>query len=793
MQSQTQRAAHDATGDGRTPRARPRMGIGGKFALLVALLVAGTAITQGVVLYQVAARGFVDLERDRLSYRVQNAAQGFARRLEALPRDVLTLAQTPPIRGVINTLEHGGEFEGSSYSDWRERLSVIFSGFARFNPAYLQVRYIGVADGGRELVRVDRIGDRVVVVDSARLQRKAQRPYFQRTVSLTDGAVYISEIELNRDFGALTLPYQPTVRAATPVYAPDGKLFGIVIINVDARRWLDELAASAVATDTVYLTNERGDYLLHPDPARTFGFDLGVRHRLPDDLPLLGDIFSDKSIDVTEVSTGDSVIYAQKISYDPQNPGRFLVLSVASPKSLLLASTHQMGKLSALLVLAMIAVGIAGSRLLSRPLVELLDSARRVARGDLDSGLRLKGSASADEVGILADAFRTMSGALRERELSLAASLATTKAILESVAVTILTTDVDGRIETVNRSTESTFGFSASELVGAHITKLLPAVEMGTGDQSIDAYRAGREEVAVRKDGQAVPVLLTMAEVGLSTRNIYTVVVSDLTQVKQADKVKNEFISIVSHELRTPLTSMRGTLGLLLGEVAGALPEKAREFATIAYRNSERLGYIVNDILDVEKLAFGKLRFFLQPTNVGKLLAQTIETNAHFGARTGVTFVLEDDGDRPRVMADPHRLMQVVTNLLSNAAKHSPPDSEVTIGTRSFAHILRIWVRDRGPGIPEELGERVFEKFVQGDDPNVRRHDGTGLGLSIARDLVHGMHGRIGFETEAGKGTTFFIDLPLAADEAGPAFSPSLHTENQAGAAGTNDTKRARD
>ena len=229
------------------------------------------------------------------------------------------------------------------------------------------------------------------------------------------------------------------------------------------------------------------------------------------------------------------------------------------------------------------------------------------------------------------------------------------------------------------------------------------------------------------------------------------------------ERTKHDFIATVSHELRTPLTSIRGSLGLVSSGALGAAPEKMLTMLKIAHQNSERLVRIINDILDIENIESGKFAIDPRDVPLAAFLRHALELNAGYGARHEVRFVLATVPDGTQVRADPDRLMQVMTKLLSNAAKFSSAGSFVWVRYRREDSRVHIEVEDRGTGIPEGFRGRVFEKFTQADSSASRRFDGTGLGLSITRHLVQAMGGTIGFDTNIGRGTTFRFDLPAAA------------------------------
>lgn len=349
---------------------------------------------------------------------------------------------------------------------------------------------------------------------------------------------------------------------------------------------------------------------------------------------------------------------------------------------------------------------------------------------------------------------------------------ARTSSKLASAADALLTADQDGRIEDANPAAAQMFGWSAEELRRTAIATLLPTVNAHAGGGLVPVQL--RQDIAVHKEGRRISVLLSISEIHAGGRALYTVAISDLTKVKQAEIAKGEFISIVSHELRTPLTSIRGALGLLASGTAGALTAQAAKLTEIAQRNCERLLRLVNDILAIEKLEAGRFEMSLQPVDLGALLSDAVAANALYAAKYDTRFALSVAPGLPPVIADPERLIQVMANLLSNAAKFTGPGTAIDITAQLVGKQVRIAVRDRGQGIPDDLRERIFEKFVQGENVNTRGHEGSGLGLSITRRMVELMNGEISFTSQTGAGTTFTVSLPVAGIEAGGGPPPDI-------------------
>lgn len=281
-------------------------------------------------------------------------------------------------------------------------------------------------------------------------------------------------------------------------------------------------------------------------------------------------------------------------------------------------------------------------------------------------------------------------------------------------------------------------------------------------------YRAaleGREESFEDRVGdktfwvKAVPVKNEQGEIFAGM-----VMTQDITQRKEVERLKNDFVSTVSHELRTPLTSIRGSLGLVLGGVAGELPAQANAMVEIAYKNSERLVRLINDILDIEKIESGKMVFAMNPLELGPVIEQALEDNLAYGTQFDVKFHLEQAIPEVKIIGDSDRLLQVLTNLLANAAKFSPPGDKVLISVVHNGGTVRVSITDHGPGITQEFRKIIFQKFAQEDTSATRQKGGTGLGLSISRAIIEKHQGLIGFETIPGVKTTFYFELPVLED-----------------------------
>jgi len=334
----------------------------------------------------------------------------------------------------------------------------------------------------------------------------------------------------------------------------------------------------------------------------------------------------------------------------------------------------------------------------------------------------------------------------------------------------VIITALDGRIEWANEAFSTLMGYALHDVVGRRPREIMhgPDTDTATETAIFEAMAKRRsfqyELLAYCQDGSPIWVELESNPlVGRDGEHEgFMVMVSDIAERKRTDQMKSEFVSTVSHELRTPLTSITGALKLVTGGVAGELSPRALSMITIAEKNSQRLTHLIDDLLDMEKLVEGKVRFDWNLCEIMPIVDRTVDENRAFAADLNVTLEVVDRAERALVDVDMMRLQQVLTNLLSNAAKFSHPGGQVEVSVRADATKVRVEVRDHGVGIDPRFHSRIFQKFSQADSSDTRSRGGTGLGLAISRELIERMQGMIGFTSIPGLGTTFYFELPVA-------------------------------
>ncbi|CAH0316645.1 Sensor protein kinase WalK [Massilia sp. Bi118] len=439
--------------------------------------------------------------------------------------------------------------------------------------------------------------------------------------------------------------------------------------------------------------------------------------------------------------------------------------------------------------------GVVIARRITRPLDELAHSAQRIRKGEpvtIDSGRggyeeveALSGTLNVLVEDLvrrrseLEDLNATLELRVEQRTVELEQALATVRAsqqrivnIIETAQDAFISVDLDGRITDWNSAAQALLGWSRQEAVGQLLFELAIAERhRPAARQALQHFRDtglldlldGRvERTLVRRDGVEITAEMTVGLVGTGNGVFFSVFLHDVSQRKEVERMKNEFVSTVSHELRTPLTAISASLSLLNMGMAGELPADAKGLVDVASASSERLVRLIGDVLDIQKMEAGQMDYRREDQGMLRIVEGAVAAMDSFAAQAGVTLAFEagEGAGKLRAEVDHDRITQVLTNLLSNAIKFSEPGSEVLTRLSDEGGKLRIAVIDHGTGIPEAFRGRIFQRFAQADSADSRKKGGTGLGLSICQTIVEEHGGRIWFETAEGEGTSFFVELP---------------------------------
>jgi PAS domain S-box-containing protein len=343
--------------------------------------------------------------------------------------------------------------------------------------------------------------------------------------------------------------------------------------------------------------------------------------------------------------------------------------------------------------------------------------------------------------------------------------------LLDSIADGICGLDRNGLVSFANPAAARMIGAHASSLIGVSVHRLLHAsappsarcieadCALRRATEEIQDTTTSGEDTVFRADGSSLRVDYTLTRIPDEGHlSGYVLSFRDVSQRHALDRMKNEFISTVSHELRTPLTAIRGALGLLSFENPGHAYDKNANLIRIAKANSDRLVNLINDILDLDRMGSGRVILAFRPVQLSQIISQAIDNLAPVADAAGVQLV--HDTTDVEIAGDPDRLLQVLTNLISNAIKFSPTGSEVSVKMESDTKSVTISVSDMGRGIPTDKLEAIFGRFQQVDASDSRQKGGTGLGLAICRAIVQQHAGHIWAERNRDRGSTFRVFLP---------------------------------
>lgn len=347
------------------------------------------------------------------------------------------------------------------------------------------------------------------------------------------------------------------------------------------------------------------------------------------------------------------------------------------------------------------------------------------------------------------------------------------RTIFENSAVAISMADENECLISWNKFMENLLGMGKEDLYLKPVKSLYPDghwKKIRSHNVRQKGMQHHLETQMVKKNGELIDVDVSLSVLKNPEGKVIGSigVISDITErikaereLKEMMEMKSQFISTVSHELRTPLTSMKEAIIIVSDGVAGKINKDQKNFLEIARRNTERLSRLIDEVLDFQKLNANKMKFQIQEYNVSEMVNDTYNTMAPFAKKNGVQLSVNLDKNLPTLKFDNDRMIQALTNLISNAIKFTPEKGRVTVDVKKQDEHLAIGVSDTGMGIPKESLPKIFDQFYRVHNPN-QQIKGTGLGLSIVNKIVQAHQGRIEVESEEGKGTTFTIFLPLS-------------------------------
>jgi PAS domain S-box-containing protein len=369
-----------------------------------------------------------------------------------------------------------------------------------------------------------------------------------------------------------------------------------------------------------------------------------------------------------------------------------------------------------------------------------------------------------DEIANLDAFFRKMADELTASKLELELSEERLRNLIENLPIGLLTLNEQLNIQSINARASEMFLTPAKEAVSVGVKSLIPSIPQTFMNEAREMQPSAEDQSThldvetVNAVGKRMFLELTLKANQFRDENVRLLTINDITERKNMEQLREDFLNMVTHDLRSPLASIGLTHQLLLRSAYGELSEKAKDKLEKAERNVERLIRLINDLLDFEKMRAGSIELSTREMNSDALVALSVESVAALSEQKQIKIVLPKDNCR--FVADEGRLVQVLTNLLGNAIKFSESGQEIKIEVREKNRVVEFRVVDFGRGIPKEKREAIFEKYKQVRTEDYTEKGGTGLGLPICKLIVEMHGGTIGVESEVGKGSTFFFKIP---------------------------------
>ena len=779
---------------------RYKFGLRGKSTLVLGALLFFLLIVTNLTSYwqsrNVAEQKVIELEQARLTlikYQIEGD-------LEHHHKNLLTLLDVPPIKAIIRARSNNGidPESGDTLQQWRQRLIVIFQALLKTHPDYQQIRYIDAV--GDELIRVQTTpDDGVLVVADKDLQNKSKSLYVSETLKLKPGEVYYSDVTLNREHGVIQVPHLPVLRLATPVDINDNHVAGLVVINLSTEK-LFAAVHSETSGQQRSIVDERGYYIKHDDPTKTFGLERGVDYRFQNDEPELAAYAAGNDQYFRQHVQHDNEMDGfQKIYFAPNDSSRYWLLTLNIPEHVVFGDINYalnrslqfslfFGFISLLIIVWYI------SRKIVTPVVNLASATDQLQGGDLT--VRVDETSAQDEFHTLYSAINAFAEnqqqATTQLENKVLAQTKRLSAVIDNIVDGIITIDEHGTIESFNQAAKRIFGYSDAEVIGRNVKVLMPEPYHSEHDGYLENYiktgekkiiGIGREVMSRRKDGTTFPTELAVSEIVIDGVRHFVGVTRDITERKlaeqalietreleRANKAKSEFLSRMSHELRTPLHAIIAFSDLILYEKN--LDPKLEKHIEHINKAGDHLLALIDDVLDLARIESGKLTVSVKPIKLQTVLEECYSLIKPITLDAGVSLSFDTDVDYI-VNANHTSLKQALLNLLSNAVKYNKQQGTVSVSCEVKENKrLRINVIDTGNGLSAKQQKQLFKPFER-MGAEFSEVKGTGIGLTIAQDLIKMMGGVIGVESTKGKGSNFWIELELSDKQKATQLEPA--------------------
>ncbi len=788
-------------------------GIATRVAVLSSLVVLVATATVGYLVYRGAQDSLMQAASNGLAHTAETVTVRTWGTLDAVGNDVRFLARTPPVQGIVRARMLRGLDPMWSIRDdeWGVQLAETFRAFLESRPEYLQARFVGIGDEGRELVRVERDGEQVTFADVATFRSLEGVSFMEEARELPPGGVYVSDVMWKDEVDGRHSGI-PIVRISTPVHAESGEIFGIVAVTVDFKSVTESMNTLVGSNQTLYIAGKEGE-LLHAHSAERVSLSVRDSTRLVDLFPELLPLFDGSTTSVrlfdSRLEDGSrGIAYFENVALIGGAGTPYLVVGVSEPHETILAGVRSVRNSSALITLllglAAILLALSTSRYITNPIRKI--STAVASFGSDERAVNLPVDRD-DEIGLLARSFEAMEHQIQEQIQFLEDEERRQRTILDTAAEGIIVVDTDGRIETFNAAAERIFNVPASAAAGRHVTRFIPSIDLASSTIDGNEMRPpGVETTGLTVDARAVAVSVVWSSFEWRDEPKCTIFVADVTERKEAEEARKrlvreleserkslrelstslearvkqrtaelerlnlelkssnrelqEITTVASHDLQEPLRKLRSFADLLEAEYGDVLDENGRFYARRIYRLAERMARLLNDLMAFSGVTSHE--HSVRKVDLHAVALDVVRSLEPAITKSGASVHVDD---LPEVDAVPRQMHELLENLLENALMYSRPDVDSVICIRGSLEkdesgrcVCRIVVQDNGIGFDEKYVDRIFAPFERLNDRGPS--EGTGMGLTICRRIAESHKGNITVHSRPGEGSTFIVTLP---------------------------------
>lgn len=752
-----------------------------KIIFFTCLTTSVSAMLVGGLLYKESIEQASETQIKKINAEAKLLAPMFKVAFKELQDDTIFLSKMPPIQGMIRASRNNGidPRDGSTTEVWKQRLQKIFKEMIDSREGYIQLRYIGLADKGRELVRVNKTGKMIVTVLEKDLQQKGNRDYITKARDLLPGETYISTINLNKEYGKIQKPYTPVIRVVHPVFDNEGVLFGFLVLNGAYEKIISRILDKIDINSNLFIINESGDYVYSERSGfnwKLYMKELGLKE---EPSPIVKKVLESSKKAATwyqNVNGEETSAHFVKISLSETDKNRFVALALTRPKSEQFAAVGKAGEHAAFLLIILILLvsisSIVFSYQITQPLKQITEEVKSYNLGKEILKLPVQLN---NEIGELARAFDTLT-------TDLSASEANANAVIDNSIDGIITIDEKGQILRFNPACEGIFGYKAKDVVGKNIKILMPASHAENHDSYLENYHltgqssiigVNREFSGRRKDGTIFPIEISVNQMEVAGNSYYCGIVRDITErnkdkdnlLRANDELQHSnaelkrFAYIASHDLQEPLRKISSFTTRLEKALEGRLDNTEQKYMDFITSGANRMRDLIQGLLEYSRVTKDELEY--EETDVNQAVSNALENLSSIIEENNATVQVDD---LPSVYYGKSILTQIFQNLILNAIKYrSEEEPSIRISCYREENAWVLCIADNGMGMEEKYLDRIFEMFQR-----LHRKEeisGTGIGLSLCKKIIERYGGTIWVESEPGDGSSFFFTIPDLSQE----------------------------